>query len=115
MKLRLPSTTKNWLTIIGAIIAVINFLLIILLFIISTVFSQANTSLGLYIYIILPGFLVLGLIMIPVGMLGERRRMLKKTEPTPQRSSRRKKAFMKFPRKHFAGTIVWALQNQIFK
>jgi hypothetical protein len=85
MKLRLPSTTKNWLTIIGAIIAVINFLLIILLFIISTVFSQANTSLGLYIYIILPGFLVLGLIMIPVGMLGERRRMLKKTEPGAKR------------------------------
>jgi nitrate/TMAO reductase-like tetraheme cytochrome c subunit len=77
MKFKLPSTTKNWLTIIGAIIAGINFLLIILLFVISSIFNKADTSLGLYIYILLPGFMVLGLIMIPVGMIGERKRMLK--------------------------------------
>lgn len=78
--MKLPPSTKNWLTIIGAIIAGINFLLIILLFFISSVFNKADTSLGLFIYLILPGFLVMGLILIPVGMTGERKRMLKAVE-----------------------------------
>jgi hypothetical protein len=66
--MKLPPTTKNWLSIIGSIIVVINFLLILVLFAISTIFDKASTYLGLFIYIILPGFLVVGLLMIPVGM-----------------------------------------------
>lgn len=76
--MKLPHYSKNWLTIIGAIIAAINLALIIVLFIISTIFNKSNTNLGLFIYIILPGFMVLGLILIPVGMMRERR-LLKKT------------------------------------
>lgn len=79
--MKLPRSTKNWLTIIGAIIAIINFLLIIVLFAISTIFRNSNTNIGLFIYIILPGFLVFGLIMIPVGMIIERRRLRKSLEP----------------------------------
>jgi len=75
--MKLPPSSKNWLTIIGSIIAVINLLLILLLFIISTIFDKGNTNLGLFIYIILPGFLVFGLLMIPVGMILERRKILK--------------------------------------
>ena len=75
--MKLPPTFKNWLTIIGSIIAGINLLLIALLFIISTIFNQANTNLGLFIYIILPGFLILGLFMVPIGMFRERRRILR--------------------------------------
>jgi len=73
--MKLPPSSKNWLTIIGSIIAGINLALIILLFIISTIFNQGNTNLGLFIYIILPGFLILGLLLIPIGMLRERRRI----------------------------------------
>lgn len=73
--MKLPPSTRNWLTIIGAIIAVINLLLIVVLFIISTIFDKGSTNLGLFIYVILPGFFVLGLIMIPAGMIAERRRM----------------------------------------
>lgn len=72
--MKLPSLSKNWLTIIGGIIAGINLLLIILLFIISTIFNKSNTNLGLFIYIILPGFMLLGLLLIPIGMIRERRR-----------------------------------------
>ena len=54
--MKLPPSSKNWLTIIGSIIAGINLALIIVLFIISTIFNKANTNLGLFIYIILPGF-----------------------------------------------------------
>ncbi|MFN8209444.1 MAG: NapC/NirT family cytochrome c [Bacteroidales bacterium] len=78
--MKLPRLTKNWITIIGAIIAAINFLLILVLFIISTIFNNSNTNIGLFIYIILPGFLVLGLLMIPVGMIMERRRLKKATD-----------------------------------
>jgi hypothetical protein len=75
--MKLPPSSKNWLTIIGSIIAGINLLLIILLFIISTIFNKSNTNLGLFIYIILPGFMIFGLLMIPIGMLRERNRIRK--------------------------------------
>jgi len=70
--MKLPPSSKNWLTIIGSIIAVINLALILLLFIISSIFNKGNTNLGLFIYVILPGFLILGLLMIPIGMFRER-------------------------------------------
>lgn len=75
--MKLPPSAKNWLTIIGSIIAGINLALIILLFIISTIFEKENTNLGLFIYIILPGFLILGLLLVPVGMIRERNRVRK--------------------------------------
>jgi nitrate/TMAO reductase-like tetraheme cytochrome c subunit len=73
--MKLPSTSRNWITIIGALISGLNLLLIIVLFIISTIFNKSNTYLGLFIYIILPGFFILGLIMIPVGMALTRKRL----------------------------------------
>jgi hypothetical protein len=79
--MKLPQSTKNWLTIIGSIIAIINFLMILVLFVISTIFNNQNTNLGLYIYIILPGFMVFGLLLIPIGMFFERRRIHKMVDP----------------------------------
>lgn len=76
--MKLPPSSKNWLTIIGTIIAVINLLLILVLFFVSTIFNKGNTNLGLFIYIILPGFMVLGLLLIPIGMLQERKRIRNK-------------------------------------
>jgi nitrate/TMAO reductase-like tetraheme cytochrome c subunit len=75
MNMKLPPSSKNWLTFIGSIIAGINLVLILLLFIVSTIFDKNNTNLGLFIYIILPGFMIFGLLMIPVGMILERRRI----------------------------------------
>ena len=79
MKL-LPSS-KNWLTIIGSIIALINLIIIIILFILSTIFQKGNTYLGLFIYIILPGFMLFGLVLVPIGMISKRRRMNRQIEP----------------------------------
>ncbi len=72
--MKLKYSYRNWITIIGALIAIINLLLIIVLFVMSTVLGKNATYLGLFIYIILPGFLVLGLIMMPVGILVSRKR-----------------------------------------
>ncbi len=70
---------RNWITIIGSLIASINLIMIIVLFLISTIFNKNETNLGLFIYIILPGFLLLGLIMIPAGMIISRRKRLAST------------------------------------
>lgn len=75
--MRLPQSSKNWLTIIGAIIASINFILIFVLFVISRIMNNAETNLGLFIYIILPGFFLLGLLIIPIGMIRERKKTAK--------------------------------------
>jgi hypothetical protein len=75
--MKLPPSSKNWLTIIGSIIAGINLALIILLFVISTIFNKGNTNLGIFIYIILPGFMIMGLLLIPIGMIRERKRIRK--------------------------------------
>jgi hypothetical protein len=72
--MKLKSAGRNWITIIGLLIASVNLLLIIVLFLISTIFSKSGTYLGLFIYIILPGFLLFGLLMIPAGMLISRRK-----------------------------------------
>ncbi len=77
--MKLPSAGRNWISIIGLLIASINLLMIILLFLISTIFNNSNTNLGLFIYIILPGFLLLGLIMIPAGIIISRKKRLAST------------------------------------
>jgi hypothetical protein len=76
--MKLPPSSKNWLTFIGSIVAGMNLAIIILLFVISTIFNKANTNLGLFIYVILPGFMVMGLILIPIGMFLERKKIQKR-------------------------------------
>jgi nitrate/TMAO reductase-like tetraheme cytochrome c subunit len=78
--MRLPPLSRNWITIIGALIAGLNLLLIIVLFIISIVFNKSAAHIGLFVYIILPGFMIFGLLMIPLGMLIARRRIKRESE-----------------------------------
>ena len=74
--MKLPSSSRNWITIIGSLVAAVNLLLIIVLFLISTILNKNETNLGLFIYIILPGFLLLGLIMIPLGIIFSRKKRI---------------------------------------
>ncbi len=68
MKLKLPHSTQNWLSIIGATIALISFFMIVFLFVISSIFASTNSYLGLVIYIALPAVMIIGLLLIPLGM-----------------------------------------------
>ncbi len=77
MKMKLPSSVYNWLSLIGAVVALISLFMIIFLFAVSTIFDQGGSYLGLVVYIILPGFLVIGLLLIPVGMYVSSRRKKK--------------------------------------
>ena len=66
--MKLPQSVYNWTSIIGGAIALISFVMFIFLFAISLFFDQGSSYLGLFVYIVIPVFLVIGLVMIPVGM-----------------------------------------------
>ena len=74
MKLRLPASSRNWISLIGVTIALISLFMIIFLFAISTFLGRGGTYLGLVIYILLPAVMLIGLLLIPVGMILKIRR-----------------------------------------
>ncbi len=76
--MKLPHSFRNWTSIIGASIALMNFVFIIFLLIISFVFDIGSSYIGLFIYMILPAFLITGLILIPVGMFLSKRKSKKR-------------------------------------
>ena len=70
MKLKLPPSTQNWISLIGATIALISLFMIVFLSTVTIIIqSERATYLGLVIYILLPAVMVLGLLMIPMGMI----------------------------------------------
>lgn len=75
MKRRLPESVYNLMTMGGASIAVISLSLIVFLFVIDLTAESSNPYLGIFTFILFPGFLVLGLILIAWGIVRERRRI----------------------------------------
>jgi nitrate/TMAO reductase-like tetraheme cytochrome c subunit len=80
MRLKLPSSTQNWISLIGATIAVISLFMIVFLFVITGILEEQGSYLGLIVYILLPSFLILGLLLIPLGMLITHRKLRKDRE-----------------------------------
>ncbi len=72
--MKLPKSIYNWLSISGFILAVNSLVIILVLFLFSLFSNESNTYLGLFIYIVVPAFMVLGLILIPIGMLIQRKK-----------------------------------------
>ena len=72
--MKLPGSIYNWTSLIGVVITIVSLFMIGFLLIISVVFDQGSSYLGLFNYIILPVFLVIGLIIIPIGMVGKIRK-----------------------------------------
>ncbi|NQU86447.1 MAG: NapC/NirT family cytochrome c [Mariniphaga sp.] len=66
--MKLPASIKNWISISGAILALFNLASIISLMVLNTLFNFGGSYIGLFIYIILPIFMITGLILIPIGM-----------------------------------------------
>ena len=82
--MNLPKSTKNLLTIAGTTIAIVSLLIIILLFFISTFIDANNSSLGIFIYMVLPALMVFGLILIPIGMIRAKRKEKKRIVGAPE-------------------------------
>jgi hypothetical protein len=72
--MKAPKSINNWVSITGFILAVNSLILILALFLFSLFSKETNSYLGLYIYIVLPVFLVIGLLLIPLGILFHIRR-----------------------------------------
>jgi hypothetical protein len=66
--MKLPSSIKNYVSIIGAVLAVFNLAAILSLLILSSIFNFGGSYIGLFIYMVLPVFMVGGLLLIPIGM-----------------------------------------------
>ncbi|MFZ0707312.1 MAG: NapC/NirT family cytochrome c [Candidatus Korobacteraceae bacterium] len=65
---------KNTISLVGLALAVVALANIIFLFLIDLISTQASPYIGILAYMIMPGLLVLGLVLMVVGMMVERHR-----------------------------------------
>lgn len=81
--MRLPKSYYNNLSLAGTILAGIALLLIFFSVVLTFVFDAGSSYLGLFSYILLPGVMLLGLLLIPIGMLRTIRRAKRQNTPMP--------------------------------
>ena len=67
-KSKLPSLLHNWTSIIGFVLAAATSIIILFLLGINFIVGIKSPYIGILLYMILPAFLVLGLLIIPSGM-----------------------------------------------
>lgn len=84
-KLKLPPTYYNSISFLGTIIAAIAWLAIIFLVILSEIFNLGNVYTQLFTYLVVPGFLFLGLLLIAYGMYRKRKRIRKGTKESDRK------------------------------
>ena len=72
--MRLPKSYYNLVSYIGTLIAGISLVMILVFSVVAYFYQETSSYVGLFIYIIIPGFLIIGLIIIPIGMMIEVRR-----------------------------------------
>ncbi|MBI4970991.1 MAG: cytochrome C [Candidatus Omnitrophica bacterium] len=68
---------RNWMSVIGGILSVILFAVILFLFVLDFLDKGLNPYLGIFTYVVVPVFLVISLLMIPIGAWRERARFKK--------------------------------------
>jgi hypothetical protein len=74
MKKRLPDVYYNPISMLGVAIAIISLGTVLFLFLVELVSETTAIYVGIITYIILPSILIVGLLLIPVGALLQRRR-----------------------------------------
>ncbi len=75
--MRLPKSFYNPLSLVGVGIAFVMLGTIVVFFLVSTFGETTSPYLGILTYIIFPSFMIIGLLLSPVGMYLEHRRNLK--------------------------------------
>jgi len=82
-RIHLPRLFYNTLSIAGAAIAlVVSVTLVAFLVVIATV-GESNPYIGIFVYMVLPIALAIGVLLIPIGMLRRRRRILRHLDELP--------------------------------
>ncbi len=77
MAKKFPDTFYNPLSIIGTVLSIILFISIIFLVLIGILVPETPVYFGIITYIVLPILLILSLLLIIIGILRERKRLLK--------------------------------------
>ncbi len=108
--MKLPKAYYNWMSLIGSLVAFVSLLMIIILFLISFVFDQGGSYLGLFIYIALPGLMVFGLILIPLGMALN----LKKYAQMEGDKKRRRPYLDLNDRRHRNAFVIFIFSSMVF-
>lgn len=72
--LQLKSLLRNYISLIGLALAVVALANIVFLFLIDIFGNRPSPYIGILAYMIMPGFLILGLFLVPLGMWVERSR-----------------------------------------
>jgi len=68
MKFHLPPSFYNILSYIGAAIAAISTFMFIFLFVLASIARLEKAYVGIVLFIVIPAFIILGLLIIPLGM-----------------------------------------------
>ncbi|MBI3989721.1 MAG: NapC/NirT family cytochrome c [candidate division NC10 bacterium] len=77
MNQRTPGLVRNAISLIGAALVLVSLVNIVFLFLADIFGVRAKPYLGIFAYMVFPAILIVGLLVIPVGMLLERRRRRK--------------------------------------
>jgi len=78
--MKFPKSFYNPLSLVGSIIASVSVLIIVFFMATSWIFEGGGAYSGVIIYIVLPVFLIIGLIMIPVGISRRAKRIRREGE-----------------------------------
>lgn len=73
--MKLPESYYNRISFAGTLIAIISLMLIFFVFVLISFFNEGGNYIGLLLYMVLPSFLILGLALIPLGMVRKERRI----------------------------------------
>lgn len=73
----MPSLFRNTISIIGAALAAISFANIVFLFLVDVTSSKPSPYIGIMAYMVMPAFMIFGLLLVAAGMALERRRRRK--------------------------------------
>ncbi len=81
---RTPGLFRNVISLIGAALAVIAAANIAFLIFIDFISAHPNPYVGIFAYMVMPAFMVLGLLLIPIGMVVERSRRRRRAPSLPR-------------------------------
>ncbi|MDH5628127.1 MAG: cytochrome C, partial [Candidatus Krumholzibacteria bacterium] len=81
-RIQLPRSLNNSLSIAGGAIAVVSGVTLAFFLVLIATIGEANPYIGVFVYLVLPPILALGVILIPIGAL-RRRHRIKKHLDTP--------------------------------
>ncbi len=81
---RLRMLMRNWISLAGLALAIVSLANILLFVIIDAIAVRPSPYIGILAYMVSPGFLVLGLLLMLAGVLIERRKKIVSTEFYPR-------------------------------